>query len=61
MITSLLDAEEYLQEIESKPFGYGNEAPEMEDFIRMRKALRWTVEELKNLQERLEEKDERSI
>jgi hypothetical protein len=53
MITSLSEAEEYLREIESKPFGYGNESPEMEDFIRMQKALRWLVDELKNFEEKL--------
>ena len=56
MISTLLEAEEYLQEIESKPIGYGNKFTTDQDFQKMKEALRWTVEELKNLQEQLEER-----
>ncbi len=53
MISTLEEVEEYLQEIESKPFGYGNTFPSTKDFQKMKEALRWTVEEVKNLQEKL--------
>lgn len=51
MITSLPEAEEYLRESELKPLGYGNNFPSRRAFIKMQEALRWTVEELKRIQE----------
>lgn len=56
MITTLMEAEEYLREIESKPIGYGNKFTTDRDFRKMKEAFRWTVEELKRVQEQLEEK-----
>lgn len=54
MVSTFEEVEEYLQEIERKPFGYGNKRPTAEDFQKMKEALRWTVEEVKNLQEKLD-------
>lgn len=51
MITTIEEVEEYLREIESKPIGYGNKFTMDRDFRKMREALRWTVEELKRVQE----------
>ncbi len=55
MITTLVEAEDYLRELESKPVGYGNKFTTDRDFLKMREAFRWAVGELKTLQEKLEE------
>lgn len=55
MIKSIEEAEEYLLELEAKPFGYGNNRPTASDFQKMKETLRWAVEEIRTIQEGLQE------